>query len=176
MSLSRLISLFPLPFAQQLANGFAPGRIKYKRIRYLAIATQPDTSYALGSSVVLWRILVSFIETQRSGYFATLCDDESISGLLAVASADLFTTFCDADLGGNPDYRRFRRLYGWRCCPMGEPHLSLSCTESEYTAVSKVGCEVMWMRYLLEEFSHDVFRPSPDRVCYSGGEAPGAPV
>ena len=41
------------------------------------------------------------------------------------------------------------------------PHVSLSSTESEYTTVSKVGCEVMWMRYLLGEFGYDILRPSP---------------
>ena len=41
------------------------------------------------------------------------------------------------------------------------PHVSLSSTECEYTTVSKVGCEVIWMRYLLEEFGYDMSRPSP---------------
>ena len=41
------------------------------------------------------------------------------------------------------------------------PHVSLSSTELEYTTVSKVGCEVMWMRYLLGEFGYDISCPSP---------------
>ena len=32
---------------------------------------------------------------------------------------------------------------------------------AEYTTVSKVGCEVICMRYLLEEFGYDVSRSSP---------------
>ena len=38
------------------------------------------------------------------------------------------------------------------------PHVSLSSTEyeSEYTTVSKVGYEVMWMRYLLGGFGYDI--------------------
>ena len=39
--------------------------------------------------------------------------------------------------------------------------MSLSSTESEYTTASKVGCEVVWMRYLLEELGYDVSHPSP---------------
>lgn len=54
-------------------------------------------------------------------------------------------------------------------------------TESEYTRVSKVGCEVLWMRYLLEEFGYDISRPSPIYVdnassCNPGGNAFGAPI
>jgi len=42
-----------------------------------------------------------------------------------------------------------------------QPHVSLSSTESEYTIVSKVGCEVMWMRHFFEEIGYDMSRPSP---------------
>ncbi len=42
-----------------------------------------------------------------------------------------------------------------------QPHVSLSSTESEYTIASKVGCEVMWMRYLLEEIGYNMSHPSP---------------
>jgi len=39
--------------------------------------------------------------------------------------------------------------------------MSLSSTKSEYTTASKVGCKVVWMRYLLEELGYDVLHPSP---------------
>jgi len=42
-----------------------------------------------------------------------------------------------------------RYLYRWG----PSNHVSLSSTESEYTTVSKVGCEVMWRRYLLAPHS-----------------------
>ena len=83
-------------------------------------------------------------------------------------SPDLFSTYCDADLSGHPD--NGRSTGGFAVCMGGgavqwgsqlQPHVSLSSTESEYTTVSKVGCEVLWMRFLLEEFGYDVSRPSP---------------
>ena len=57
-----------------------------------------------------------------------------------------FTTYSDADLGGNPDTSRSTGGLA--------PTLTcrLSSTGSKYTTASKVGCEVMWMRYLLDEF------------------------
>jgi len=42
-----------------------------------------------------------------------------------------------------------------------QPHVLLSSMESEYTIVSKVGCKVMWMQYLLEEIGYDMSCPSP---------------
>jgi len=42
-----------------------------------------------------------------------------------------------------------------------QPHVSLSSTESKYTTASKVGCEIVWMRYLLEELGYDISCPSP---------------
>jgi len=42
-----------------------------------------------------------------------------------------------------------------------QPHVSLSSTESEYTITSKVGCEVMWMRYFFEGIGYNMSQPSP---------------
>ena len=84
------------------------------------------------------------------------------------SSPDLFTAFSNTDLGGNLD--NSRSMGGFTICIGGgavqwgsqlHPHVSLSSTESEYMTVSKVGCEVMWMRYLLGEFGYDTSRPSP---------------
>ena len=47
----------------------------------------------------------------------------------------------------------------WGSCL--QPHVLLSSTESEYTIVSKVGCEVMWMQYLLEEIGYNMSCLSP---------------
>jgi len=83
-------------------------------------------------------------------------------------SPDLFMAFSNADLGGNPD--NSRSMGGFAICIGGgavqwgswlHPHVSLSSMESEYMTASKVGCEVMWMRYLLGEFGYDTSRPSP---------------
>src|SRR5260370_41311463 len=83
------------------------------------------------------------------------------------SSANTFTTYSDADLSGNPDNSRstggFVVCFGggavqWGSCL--QPHGSLSSTESEYTTASKVRCEIMWMRYLLEELGYDVSHAS----------------
>jgi len=84
------------------------------------------------------------------------------------SSPDLFTAFSDADLGGNPD--NSHSTGGFAICIGGgamqwgsrlHSHVSLSSTKSEYTMVSKVGCEVMWTRHLLGEFGYDISHPSP---------------
>ena len=41
------------------------------------------------------------------------------------------------------------------------PHVSLLSTELEYTTVSKVGCKMMWMRYLLGKFRYNISHPLP---------------
>jgi hypothetical protein len=83
-------------------------------------------------------------------------------------SPDKFATFSDADLSGNPD--NSRSTGGFAICVRGgvvqwgsrlQPHVSLSSTESEYTIASKVGCEVMWMRYFFGGIGYDMSRPSP---------------
>jgi len=81
---------------------------------------------------------------------------------------DLFTTYSDADLSGNPNNShstsRFAICMGggaiqWGSCL--QPHVSLLSTESEYTTASKVGCEVIWMKYLFKELGYDVSCPAP---------------
>jgi hypothetical protein len=80
---------------------------------------------------------------------------------------DLFTAYSDANLSGNLD--NSRSTGGFAICIRGgatqwgsclQPHVSLSSTKSEYTTASKVGCEVMWFRYLFEELGYDVSCPS----------------
>jgi len=81
---------------------------------------------------------------------------------------DLFTTYSDADLSGNPDNScstgRFAICMGggaiqWGSCL--QPHVSLLSTKSEYTTASKVRCEVIWMKYLFKELGYNVSHPAP---------------
>ena len=83
-------------------------------------------------------------------------------------SPDLFTTFSDADLSRNPD--NSRSTGGFVICIGGgttqwgshlQPHVSLSSCESEYTTASKVGCEIVWTRYLFEQLGYNTTCPSP---------------
>jgi len=83
-------------------------------------------------------------------------------------SPDLFTTYSDADLSGTrttvAPRVASRSVSGGGATQWGsrlQPHVSLSSTESEYTTASKVGCEVMWTRYLFEDLGCDTSRPSP---------------
>ena len=85
-----------------------------------------------------------------------------------LSSPDLFTAFSDANLGGNLD--NSHSTGGFAICIGGgavqwgsrlHSHMLLSSTKSEYTTVSKVGCKVMWTRYLLGKFGYDISRPLP---------------
>src|SRR5258708_6494861 len=73
---------------------------------------------------------------------------------LQQSTPDLFTTYSNADLSGNPDNSHltggFTISVGggatqWGSCL--QLHVSMLSTESEYTTTSKVSCEIMWMQY-----------------------------
>ena len=146
-----------------------PYRELIGKLIYLAVATRPDISYAIG-------VLCRFVENPGPEHWGAakrvLRYLKGTIGLKLVysrsTSDDHFTTYSDADLGGNPD--NCRSTGGFAICIGGaavqwgsrlQPHVSLSSTESEYTIASKVACEIMWMRYLFEEIGYDMTRPSP---------------
>lgn len=139
------------------------------KLLYLAVATRPDLAYVVG-------VLCRFVENPgREHWNAAKRVLRYLKGTVHMelvfsptGSPDLFTTYADADLSGNPD--NLRSTGGFAVCVGGaatqwgsrlQPHVSLSSTESEYTTLSKVGCEVMWMRYLFEDLGYDTSRPSP---------------
>jgi hypothetical protein len=86
----------------------------------------------------------------------------------STSSPELFSTHSDADLSGNPD--NFHSTAG-HVVSVGsgavmwgsrlQKHVSLSSTESEYTTAAATGCEMMWMRYFLEEIGYNMSAPSP---------------
>ena len=134
----------------------------------LAVTTRPDIAYVVG-------VLCRFVENPGEAHWnaakrvlrylkGTVDMSLAYSGS---SSPDLFTAFSDADLGGNLD--NSHSTGGFAICIGGgavqwgsrlHPHVLLSSTKSEYTTVSKVGCEVMWTRYLLGEFGYDISCPS----------------
>ena len=139
------------------------------KLIYLAVATHPDISYTIG-------VLCHFVENPGPEHWGAakhvLHYLKGTIGLKLVysqsTSDDHFTTYSDANLGGNPDNcqstGRFAICIGRAAVQWGsrlQPHVSLSSTESEYTIASKVACEIMWMRYLFEEISYNMTRPSP---------------
>ena len=146
-----------------------PYRELVGKLLYLAIATRPDIAYAVG-------VLCRFVENPGPDHWhAAKHILRYLQGTIHMRlsysrshTSDLFTTYSDADLSGNPD--NSRSTGGFTICVGGgavqwgshlQPHVSLSSTESEYTTASKVSCEVMWMRYLFQELGYDVSRPSP---------------
>ena len=144
-----------------------PYRELIGKLLYLAIATRPDIAYVVG-------VLCRFVENPGLAHWyaakRVLRYLRGTTGMKLVYSRssapDLFTTYSDADLSGNPDNSRstggFAVCIGNGAVQWGsrlQPHVSLSSTESEYTIASKVGCEVVWMRYLFEELGYDVSRP-----------------
>ena len=146
-----------------------PYRELIGKLLYLAIATRPDIAYTIG-------VLCRFVENPGMDHWlATKRVLRYLKGTINMrmvysrqSSPDLFTTFSDADLSGNPD--NSHSTGGFAICIGGgatqwgshlQPHMSLSSTESEYTTASKVGCEIIWTRYLLDELGYDMTRPSP---------------
>jgi hypothetical protein len=84
------------------------------------------------------------------------------------SDSQLFTTYTDADHGGNPDNGRSTGGYAivigggavsWSSCL--QPVVSLSTTEAEYIAAVEAGKEIIWMQNLLTEFGFNFTSPSP---------------
>jgi hypothetical protein len=138
------------------------------KLLYLAVATRPDIAYTIG-------VLCRFVENPGMQHWFTAKHVlRYLKGTVNMklmysqqSSPDLFTTYSNADLSRNPD--NSQSTSGFAICVGGgaiqwgsclQPHVSLSSTESEYTTASKVGCEVMWMRYLFEQLGYDTARPS----------------
>jgi len=166
------VSMSPRMPKEKLGMRTVPYRELVGKLLYLAIATWPDIAYAVS-------VLCRFMENPGQDHWdAAKRVLRYLKGTVDMSlvyshtsSPDLFTTYSDADLTGNLDNGRstggFAMCIGGGAVQWGsrlQPHISLSSTESEYTTLSKVGCEVMWMRYLLGEFGYDMSRPSPIMV------------
>ena len=82
-------------------------------------------------------------------------------------STELFTTYTDADHGGNPDNGRSTSGHlvtmGTGAISWGS-HLqhivTLSTTEAEYVAATSAGQEILWLRNLFTEFGYKFDSPS----------------
>jgi hypothetical protein len=146
-----------------------PYRELIGKLLYLAIATRPDIAYVVG-------VLCRFVKNPGMQHWhAAKRVLRYLKGTVNMKliyskhpSPDLFTAYSDANLSGNPD--NSRSTGGFAICVGGgatqwgsrlQPHMSMSSTESEYTTASKVGFEIMWMRYLFEELGYNTTRPSP---------------
>jgi hypothetical protein len=136
---------------------------------YLAIATHPDIAHAVGvlcrftskPGPAHWKAANHLFRYLRGSidYRLTYAPDHS--------SSQLFTTYSDADHGGNPDNGRSTSAY---VVKMGtgavfwmlrlQSIVALSTTEAEFISAVSAGQEIVWMRSFLGELGYAFDAPS----------------
>lgn len=142
-----------------------PYRQAIGSVMYLAIATRPDISYAVGRCSrfmenpaqihvnAVKRILKYIRGTINSGIHYKFDRDFYLRG------------YSDADFAGDLDDRRSTSGYlfflganaiSW--CSAKQRTVSVSTTESEYVAASEAMKELIWLKRLLSEIAPDVKR------------------
>ena len=137
-------------------------------LMYLAIATRLDIAYAVG-------VLGHFSSNPGPSYWKAakhLCrylqgtKDYRLTYAPDPKSPGLFTTFCDADYGGDEDSRRFTSgmvvkmgtgAVSWRS--KLQDVVTLSTTEAEYISGVHAGQEMIWFHNLLEELGYTFTGP-----------------
>jgi hypothetical protein len=137
-------------------------------LMYLAIATRPDIAYSVGvlarfsknPGLQHWKAVKHLLRYLKG----TLDFKLTYS---STCSPSLFTTYTDADHGGNPDNGRSTSGYivkmgtgaiSWSSKLQGI--VTLSTTEAEYVAATTAGQEILWLRNLLSEFGYKFNAPS----------------
>jgi hypothetical protein len=138
-------------------------------LMYLAIATRPDIAHAVSvlcrfmskPGPAHWKAAKHLFRYLRGSvdYRLTYAPDPS--------STQLFTTYSDADHGGNPDNGRSTSAY---VVKMGTGAVSwmsrlqsivaLSTTEAEFSSAVSAGQEIVWMRSFLGELGYAFDAPS----------------
>jgi hypothetical protein len=138
-------------------------------LQYLATSTRPDISFAVGvlarfntnPGIEHWKAVKHLFR-----YLKGSLDYKLVYG--PTDSSHLFTTYTDADHGGNPDNGRstggYAVIIGGGAVSWSsrlQSVVSLSTTEAEYIAAVEAGKEIIWMRNLLTEFGFNFPSPSP---------------
>ena len=137
---------------------------------YLAVATRPDIAYAVG-------VLARFSANPGAAHWKAakhLCrylqgtKDYKLTYAPDPSCTQLFTTYSDADHGGNPDNGKST---SGMVVKMGTGAISwasklqsivtLSTTEAEYIAAVQAAQEILWLRNLFIEFGYTFSTPSP---------------
>lgn len=138
-------------------------------LMYLAVATRPDIAYAVG-------VLAHFGANPGPAHWKAakhLCrylqgtKDMKLTYAPDPNSKEMFTTFSDADHGGEEDSR---------CSTSGmvvkmgtgavswasrlQPVVTLSTTEAEYISAVSAAQEIIWLRNLFTEFGYEFSAPS----------------
>ena len=172
----------PLPEGHKLSKSMAPKNaeetasmrdIPYRQLvgalMYLAVATRPDIAYVVG-------VLARFGANPGPAHWKAckhLCrylqgtKDMKLTYGPDANSSELFTTFSDADHGGEEDSRRST---SGMVVKMGTGAVSwasrlqsvvtLSTTEAEYISACSAGQEIIWLRNLFTEFGYKFNAPS----------------
>lgn len=138
-------------------------------LMYLAVASRPDIAYAVGvlarfsknPGLLHWKAVKHLFRYLKG----TLDYKLTYTGM--DSSPQLFTTYTDADHGGNPDNGRSTSGY---VVKMGSGAISwssrlqgivaLSTTEAEFIAATSAGQEILWLRNLFTEFGYTMDFPS----------------
>lgn len=135
---------------------------------YLAVATRPDIAKTVG-------VLARFTKNPGMQHWKAVKHLlRYIKGTLdykltyaPTSGSELFTSYVDADHGGNLDNGRSTTGF---VIKMGTGAISwssrlqsivaLSTTEAEYVGAVSAAQEVLWLRNLLSEFGYDMSSPS----------------
>jgi hypothetical protein len=138
-------------------------------LMYLAIATRPDIAHAVG---VLCRFMANpgpahWKAAKHLFRYLRGTTDQRLTYAPDPSSQELFTTYSDADHGGNPDNGRSTSGF---VVKMGTGAVSwmsrlqsvvaLSTTEAEFIAAVSAGQEIVWMRSFLSELGYSMRGPS----------------
>jgi hypothetical protein len=138
-------------------------------LMYLAITTRPDIAHAVG-------VLCRFMSKPSHAHwkaakhlFCYLCSsvDYRLTYAPNSSSSQLFTTYSNADHGGNPDSGCSTSAYvvkmgtgtvSWMSCL--QSIVVLSTTEAKFISAVSAGQEIVWMRSFLGELGHSSGAPS----------------
>ena len=161
-------SMSPQSLEEQKSMASLPYLSAVGTLQYLATTTCPDISFTVGvlarfnsnPGMQHWKAVQHLFQ-----YLKGSLDYKLVYG--PTDSPQLFTTYTDADHGGNPDNGHstggYAIIIGGAAVSWSsrlQSVVSLSTTEAEYIAAVEAGKEIIWMRNLLTEFGFDITPPS----------------
>ena len=134
-------------------------------LMYLAVATRPDLAHSVG-------VLARFSANPGPAHWAALkhlcryvqgTKDVKLCYQPDPSQQELFSTYSDADYGGDSDSRRSTSglivkigsgAISW--ASKLQPTVTLSTTEAEYISAVSAGQEILWLRNLFAELGYPV--------------------
>ena len=134
-------------------------------LMYLAVATRPDIAHAVGvlarfnanPGMEHWKALKHLCRYLQGTKDVKLCYQPDPS------QQELFSTYSDADYGGDSDSRRSTSglivkigsgAISW--ASKLQPVVTLSTTEAEYISATAAAQEILWLRNLFSEIGYEV--------------------